>query len=357
MVQLARSLKRNGHEVTVLTGYHPQVPPETFAGIADEGIDFYRMNLPKLSFTPRTLRNIVKLRRWLKERDFDIVHAHKGMTTNYVFLASLGLTVPIVSNRGVTDPLVFYSAFKYRMNKIDRIVAVSRAVKEVMVQSGRIDPGKIEVIYGGVDVHRFSPDVPGVLHGELGISEGRFTWGFVGNSGERKGLRYLLEGFASYLEKYPDDLLILVGVYPEDEPVKPYLKRLPGSIHAVGFRTDVHRCLASFDAFVFTGIFKEGLTGTVREAGAMRLPIVCTDVGGNGELISDGQTGLLIPVRNGRAVARAMEKIRRNRSLAEKLAGNVRSFVERNMSDEVRCERMTKLYLRVLEERRKATSG
>jgi glycosyltransferase involved in cell wall biosynthesis len=124
----------------------------------------------------------------------------------------------------------------------------------------------------------------------------------------------------------------------------------------VGFRSDVPRCLASFDAFVFTGIFKEGLTGTVREAGAMGLPIVCTDVGGNRELIRDGQTGLLIPVRDSRAVTLAMVNIRRHRSLAEDLAVNVRSFVERNMSDEVRCEKLTELYLRILDERRQAAS-
>ncbi len=73
-----------------------------------------------------------------------------------------------------------------------------------------------------------------------------------------------------------------------------------------GYRTDVANLYGVFDVFVLNS-FAEGMSNTLLEAMACGLPVICTAVGGNSELIKSGQRGLQVPVANDRALVRAMD--------------------------------------------------
>lgn len=350
MVRLANGLANEGHEVHVIVHYDPNIPENEFTDFLNPKIHFSRMPLHKFTLNKNTFSSIKILRKYLKKHQIEIIHSHKGRATDYAYFATLGLNIPIIANRGVTNPLTFTNSLKYRSPKIKKIIAVSKAVKDIMIQTGNIPQDKIEVVYGSVDIQKFHPSISSSIREEFGISTNTFVVGFVGNAGERKGLPYLIDAFREYSKKYPDDRLLLVGTEHEHPFIQQIKNEFGNRIIIAGFRKDVPQCLKAMDLFIFTGIAEEGLTGTVREAAAMALPIICSDVAGNRELIHHMETGYLVPKRDSEAVLKGMLYLRENPELRKKLGTQARLFVEKNMSNEIRTQKILQIYQEILNE-------
>ena len=347
LLRLSKALNESGHEVQAIMGYNSDIDEQHFSDFYDNNINFIRVKLPRLKFNSINFMSIWRLRKYLISKNFEVIHVHKSATADLVFLASLGLNIKFIVNRGVTDKLDFFQSLKYHFPKISKVIAVSEAVKEVMVKSGKISPSKIEVVYGSVDTEEFSPARRSTLRSELNLPD-FFIWGFAGNDGERKGLKYLLKAFAMYHEKYPDDKLVLAGVNPESKRILSLDDNLRLSIIPLGFRNDMANCMSGFDAFVFSGIAQEGLTGTVREAASSGLPVISTNIAGNGELVKNRQTGLLVEIKNTKALFDAMCEIRENPEKAEFYGSNIREFVIKEMSNKIRMDKLLKIYRSVL---------
>ncbi len=344
MVRLANELHRLGHEVSVVCGIGPDCSRENRERFLDQGIDFMIDDLRKPILAIRTMRTVAHLRKFISEHKIEIIHAHKGRATDYAILATMGTRIPVIANRGVTNALDFFNSRKYHYPRVRRIIAVSKAVKDVMVKTGGINPDKITVVYGSIDPNVFYPDLKSNVREQFGISTETFVWGFVGNTGPRKGFEYMMEGFLEYRKDYTDDKLMLVGVDENNPELKPYKDRMGSSVVIAGFRQNTQDYYAAFNSFVFTGVAEEGLTGTVREAAAMRLPIISTDVAGNREMIFDGETGLLIPMRDPKAIVASMKRIRENPSESARMAQNAWQFVQNNMTSAIRTNKLLEIY-------------
>jgi L-malate glycosyltransferase len=353
MFLLCRELVRRGHKVCAIYNGKGRIP-EDFAVFEHSGIDLRFIDMNRLNLSKRSLDTIRALRKIIRDEKFDIIHAHKGNAVDLTWCATLGMHIPIVTNRGVNIPLNYFQSFKYRTRKVKRIVAVSQAVKDVMVKTGHIHPDKIQVVYGSIDITRFDPSIPSTLREELGIGSDKKVIGFVGNPNPRKGLRYLLEAFQDTVAPaFPESVLVIVGVSANDLHQYPVIPdHLRGRVHAIGFRRDIPNCMGAFDVFAFPGIHGEGLTGTVREAAAIRLPIVTTDVAGNCELIEDGVRGLVVPQKDSKKLGEALIRLLQNEDKSREYSANAREFVETHMTTEVRAETIESLYYRVLEENR-----
>ena len=349
MFLLSRELVRRGHRVCALYNGNGSVEGD-FAVFENTGIDLRFMDMSRLKVSVRSLETVRTLRKIIKEEQFDVIHAHKGNAVDLSWCATLGMNIPIVTNRGVNIPLNYFQSFKYRSRKVNRIIAVSQAVKDVMVNSGRIPPGKVNVVYGSVDTDRFDPSISSTLRNELSIGKDKQIIGFVGNPNPRKGLAYLIEAFVSRVaQKFPETVLVLLGISASDLD----LHNVPGTLrehmYPVGFRHDVPNCMAAFDVFAFPGIHGEGLTGTVREAAAMRLPIVTTDEAGNRELIQDGINGLVVPKKDTQKLADALISLLEQEDQARTFGIKAREFVETHMTNEVRAVKLESIYRSILQ--------
>ncbi len=344
MVRLANELNRQGHEVSVICGIGPDCSQKNREQFLDPGVAFEADDLRKPILAMRTIRSVAHLRHFIRERKIEIIHTHKGRATDYAILATMGMRIPIIANRGVTNPLDFFNSRKYHYRRVKKIIAVSQAVKDVMVETGGVNPDRIDVVFGSIDPQVFHPDLQSDVREQYGIGPERFVWGFVGNTGPRKGFQHLMDGFIEYSRDYPDDLLILVGVDETRPELKPYMNMVGKHVVVAGFRQNTQDYYAAFDAFVFTGIAEEGLTGTVREAGAMKLPIISTDVAGNREMIIDGETGLLIPKHDSAVLSHAMKQIRENKIDSDRMAENAYRFVMQNMTSQIRVGKLLKIY-------------
>ncbi len=268
----------------------------------------------------RTAESVVD--RIHSEFPFDLIHAHRVFPTGH---AGLGLGrrfgVPLIVSAVGSDIHTHprrLSGVRERaretLQKCAGALSVSRALAEEMRELAGA-PLSVRVIYRGVDVDHFAPvdpPVPLVLRRRLGLPEDGVGIAYVGHLGRAKGLGELLEGFRTLATRVPDVWLALVG----DGPFREGLSRrvdelgLVGRVIFAGARPhgEVADWVNASDLFVLAS-YNEGLPNVVLEAMACARPVVATDVGGTGEAVVDGETGILVPPRVVKPLAQALESL------------------------------------------------
>lgn len=343
MYRLSKELVKRGHDVTAVFGYNKNMKSD-FNIFEGSGVKLRFFNIKRLKLNLDTLKNILKLRKFIKEEKFDVIHSHKGSDLNYLILGLIGINIPIIANRGMSNELTFYNSLKYKMSKVYKTISVAKEVKKIMVESGKIPENKIEVVYGSVDVDDFNPKRESTIREEFSIGSDKIVIGYVGSALPRKGIQYLVDSFEILCKKRENLLLLLAGITEEGLSKFNIPDSIKNKIVTAGFRWDVANCMGGMDLFVFSGITDEGLTGTVREAAAMGLPIVTTDVAGNRELIFDMETGILVKKADAEDMARGLEKLLSDEELRKRIGENARKFVVENMSDKVRVDKIEKIY-------------
>jgi glycosyltransferase involved in cell wall biosynthesis len=187
-------------------------------------------------------------------------------------------------------------------------VAVAEDAREVATRVEGVSSAKVVTIVNGVDTDAFRPTPDrGLARAELGVPTSGFHIGVVARLSPEKDHATLLAAFARVHAERPDTILTLVG----DGPLRRELEALAGelgigrAVRFAGARRDVARALAAFDVFALSSR-TEGLSLTLIEAAAMGLPIVATRVGGNSEVVVDGETGWLVPAADPASFARAL---------------------------------------------------
>jgi glycosyltransferase involved in cell wall biosynthesis len=281
-----------------------------------------------------------------------VVHAHKGREQALAFWASCFTPIPaLVANRGVSFPVGRLRALKYRY-RTDAVVAVSESVRQQLLASG-VPASKLVTIHGGVDTDRFHPGIDGEgVREELNIPSEALMIAKVAHVREWKGYDIFLQAAAIVAAAEPRAMFVGVGKGTWESPV---LDRLVGELHLgdrvrwAGFREDLPQLLAAADICVHAATAGEGVTGAVREALAMAKPVVVTDVGGNRELVIDGETGLLVPPRDPARLAAGILTLIRRPERAQALGWAGRHMVEGNFSHDVKAQRVERLYRQLLQ--------
>jgi glycosyltransferase involved in cell wall biosynthesis len=151
---------------------------------------------------------------------------------------------------------------------------------------------------------------------------------------------------ASQIAKHvPDVRFLVVGRgAPEDLPEQLRALGIEDKVILAGFRCDVPRMLAAMDISVNVSYKGEGLTGAMRESLCMKKPVVCTDVGGNAELVRHGETGYLVPPNDLPAFTQAVIDMLHCSEKARCMAENGYQLVMEQFTEDVRIRRLEKLY-------------
>lgn len=261
----------------------------------------------------------VRLAAWLRREGIRLVHTHNPGPHLYGALAT-GLA-RAASLAGRPGPRLVHTKHgrnyprnrrKVLVNQIasaltDRIVAVSDDARAVAIDVERIDPAKVVTILNGVDTDVFRPGEAGAARARLGVPASGYHVGCVARLSPEKDHATLLAAFARLREARPDAHLTLIG----DGALRPELERqaallgIAGAVTLAGARGDVAEVLPAFDVFALASL-TEGISLTLIEAAAAGLPIVATRVGGNPEILREGETGLLVPPGDPDALAAAL---------------------------------------------------
>lgn len=218
---------------------------------------------------------------------------------------------------GLTEPLS------------DIVISNSGAGADYAIDHG-VPPQKVRVVRNGRDVTRFaSAEAPESLRTDIDVPQDAPVVGTVGRLIERKGHYDLLEAWPRVLRSHPEAHLVIVGDGPERAGLRSQCDQLDisDSVRLLGRREDVPALLSTFDLFAFPSHF-EGLPGALLEAMAAGLPIVCTPVDGNSELVVDGEHGIHVPVGNAEQFAAAVSELLGNHERSAALAERARRRAE-----------------------------
>lgn len=301
---------------------------------------------------------IAVLARELRAREIQIVHNYLLRANLVGSLAARLVRVPIVlcSKRGChhRQGAELISA-KIGNFLADRVTANAEAVREFVHQDEGCPLAKMTVIPSGIDTERFQP-LPAADHQRgLGLPPERFVVGVVTRGRVRKGVEEFIRAIALLRDRRPEILGVIVGEVPVDDELKEMLAGLGIQDHIVllGRRKDMPQVLSAFDLFVLSS-HDEGMSNAILEAMAMERAVVATDVGGTGEVVRDGESGLLVPAKDPVALAQAIEAVAADPARRRAMGELGRRIVENKFSARAMVRQMEELYLTIAAGRRLA---
>ncbi|HEY1288924.1 MAG TPA: TIGR03088 family PEP-CTERM/XrtA system glycosyltransferase [Burkholderiales bacterium] len=217
---------------------------------------------------------------------------------------------------------------------VSRYIALSRHLEDYLERRVGVPSQRVSQIYNGVDTERFRPvQVRGRIEG-CPFGQEDFVVGWVGRMDPVKDLPNLVRAFARATQRSASRLrLALVG----DGPMRPAVERLVQQeglaerVWLAGERADIAEVMRGLDCFVLPSL-GEGISNTILEAMATRLPVIATRVGGNAELIESGLTGLLVPPADNDALADALGQYSTDRAIARRHAKAARRVAQSRFS-------------------------
>jgi glycosyltransferase involved in cell wall biosynthesis len=143
----------------------------------------------------------------------------------------------------------------------------------------------------------------------------------------------------------PHAIFVLAGDGPERPALEAQARSLgiEGRVRFLGHRTDIPQLLAVSDLFVLPSLY-EGLPLSVLEAMAAGKPVIATQIGGTSEVVTDGETGLLVKPRDSNALAAAIQRLLTDQDLANRLARSALDRVRHEFSSDVMVRRVSRIY-------------
>jgi glycosyltransferase involved in cell wall biosynthesis len=190
----------------------------------------------------------------------------------------------------------------------NQIVAVSDAMYHQIISQPGLNKSHIVMIHNAIPVeHFYAPDQRDSFRSELGLSTDLLLIGYSGRIEKVKRIDLLLLAFSDVLTHFPQARLILAGEGDLKPQLQDYAAKLgiDNAVFWLGFCREIPRFLAAIDVYVQSSS-SEGLSLSTLEAMAAGKPIIATNVGGTNEILTEMETGLLIPSKSSSAISGAI---------------------------------------------------
>ncbi|GBE58278.1 GDP-mannose-dependent alpha-(1-2)-phosphatidylinositol mannosyltransferase [bacterium BMS3Abin01] len=298
---LARTLDRRGHDVTVIThnlrprrnDHYPDAPVNFRVVRFGRGMPIYSNG----SFARVTLSRRLSsdLRAFFKRERFDVIHAHSPLTPILPLVAMMNSDAPVTVGTFHTyfnhsqGFRIFQKKLAAVMEQMDGRIVVSGACVEAL---SRYFDADYQVIPNGVDPEYFHPqeEIP------ARFDDGKLNILFVGRFDPRNGLKTMLEAFRIVKQSFAGCRLIVVG----DGPLRPYYRSLvsrdlAGDVHFTGLVNGGRPSYYAAADIFCTPCTKASFGVVLLEAMAAAAPIVASDINGYRLVMEDGLQGTLVP--------------------------------------------------------------
>jgi glycosyltransferase involved in cell wall biosynthesis len=319
---------------------------------AETGVDYVEVT-EKHSFDYRVWP---ALRRIVRDRRIDIVHAHDYKTNFFAWLlGKFDAVVPMTTLHGYTGhsfrERVYYALDKRLVSRFPLVVAVSEDLRQTVIRTGA-RPERVVRVLNGIDDAAFRRDATlrPAVRAALGLGERDLVVAGVGRLERQKRFDLLMQAFAEVRRRLPDLplRLVIVGEGSERQSLEQERERLglQADCTFLGQRSDVAWLHCGFDLFVQSSDY-EGTPNAVLEAMALETPIIATDVGGTAELIESGIHGRIVAAGDAVALADAILEALSNRSGLAQMARAARVRVEGELSFRARMHAIERLYDRL----------
>ena len=343
--QWLKGLQDAGYEVHIAC-----TPGPYFQGLRELGFVMHPISV-KRTFAPWAhIRPIIQLHRIIREGRFDAINMHSAVG------AAVGRLAAVLSGHQLVVYTVHGFLFHENMHSIPRrfltamewilgiktagFMFVSAEDERTALKTGIIRTGRrFLTIFNGVDLAVFAPKEADPerlrqFRRDVGINEATPIVGIIGRIVREKGYREFLEMAQLVIQRHRVRFLVVGDTLPSDRDQ-----------FGVGFKKEV-KAAGMEDHFIFTGqtalvadylrimdifvlpSYREGFPRSIVEAMSAGLPVIATNIRGCREAVAHNETGFIVPVRDGAALAQAVERLLENpnEALAMGRAGRARAI-------------------------------
>ncbi|MGZ4602814.1 MAG: glycosyltransferase family 4 protein [Kineosporiaceae bacterium] len=300
---LAEHLIGLGHDVSVLAPADEDTPLPWYVEGAGRAVPVkYNGSVARLAFGPVSR---VRVRRWLAEGEFDVLHIHEPVSPSLSMLALWAATGPIVATFHTANlrsrvMQAAYPILRTSLEKITARIAVSEDARRTLVEHLG---GDAVVIPNGVYVDRFADASP---RPEWQGTPDRPTVAFVGRIDEsRKGLPVLAAAVPAVRARRPGTRFLVLGRGDGDEALEGLAARDRAAIELLGPLGDAEKAalLRSVDVYVAPHTGGESFGIVLVEAMSAGAPVLASDLGAFRRVLDDGALGVLFPPGDPAALA------------------------------------------------------
>lgn len=300
------------------------------------------------------LKTVINLYHLFKQYKVSIIHTH-GYILRYTLLPSIMNRIPVkihtihniaekeVDNYGKVIHWIAFKLFKVQPVGISQII--SRSTENLY----KID--KVPFVFNGIptNIYQKSPLARQTLRNSLNILDSNIVIANIAIFKPQKNHRLLIESFYLIFREMPELILILVGDGELKQDIENFVrsKRLDENVKFLGLRKDIPAVLSASDICVLSSDW-EGVPLVVLEAMAAGKPIVAPAVGGLPDIIINNITGILVPPKDPKALANAILKICRNRTMLDEMGNKGRAIAIEQFDIKIITQQYEDLYISML---------
>jgi glycosyltransferase involved in cell wall biosynthesis len=363
IISLAAGLPQYGHESLLVVGTPSAAEGSMNADAERAGVELF--HVPELQRDPDALKDVKALSslvRLFRRRRPDVVGTHlsKAGALGRVAARVAGVKV-IVHTYHAKAFYVFDQRWKEQATILSERLLTRLGSGSIVVSEKqrrdfvdlRIDsPARLRVVRYGLKLERYleAPSLAHTLRQELGLPPACRLVGVVGRLVHMKGQEVFIRAAAKLARQFDDVFFLLVGDGDNRRDYEALVDELHlgDRVSFLGWRRDIPSVLGNLDVVVLPTVNDfEGTPLAVIEALAANRPVVATDVGGVSEVIRNGDTGILVGVRDESGMVQAIASILINPAQASAMAERGRDLVSK-LYREADMIRVTESYYREL---------
>lgn len=309
-------------------------------GIVTHNMDFYR------AADLKNFRVVRELKKLLNTNEYDIVHAHSetgglllrmAMKKKHRYKAVYtphGMS--FYKGSSLLSQCTYRPAEKWICSAMDANIAMNGEEYDILKKWNCKTAYFVHGI--GLDLEKFR-DKPAINHvrQNLGISDDALIITAVGELNENKNHRVIIEALSKIENNNVYFLICGVGNLKKELERLAMSYGLKDKVKLLGYRDDIKDILFASDIFVFPS-FHEGLPVSVMEAMCTELPVVCSDIRGNNDLIKEGPGGFLCAPNNAEAFSEVLKKLIADKKLRDEMGAYNANIIEAYGRENVAAE-------------------
>ncbi|APV49648.1 glycosyl transferase family 1 [Betaproteobacteria bacterium GR16-43] len=315
----ARGVARAGHEVLLAAPVESRIHGEA----KRFGVEAVALPIGRKGVT-----GLAALRRLLGQSAFDVVNTHSSTDSwlSALARATSGSKAAIVRTRHISASVPRNATTRWLYRQADRIVTTGEKLRLQVIEEAAVAPDLVVSVPTGIDLACFHPGERAAARAATQLPADALVVGIVATLRSWKGHRYLIEAIAAMHRA--DVRLVVVGDGPQREALEALARERHVPAVFAGNQDDVAPWLQALDLFCLPSYANEGVPQALMQAMACGLPVITTDVGSIGEIVTDGVTGLLVTPQDAAALRSAIEALLgdadRRRALGESAAARAR---------------------------------
>lgn len=306
---------------------------------------------------PYDPRQVARLSAMVREGQFDIVHAHEAVSDVLTYAASFLHRVPIVSTAhgwiaNSRKGRMMVALDKRVLGRFDRVIAVSRKMQGDLLEAG-VPGEKVTLLHNAIVLEKYRrTDGPGTLESLVGKKPAGPVMVSIGRLSPEKGHADLIDALALVAAQGRHVFTVLAGEGPSRPDLEQRIRAtgLEEWVCLPGYVSQPARLLQDADLMVLPS-HTEGLPNAALEALAMEVPVLATRVGGTPEVVTDGETGRLVPARAPGALAAGILDFLADPAKWKRWALRGRETVEAQFNFNSRTRKLEQIYLEMMEKR------